>query len=1629
MKKTLLTLAVWSALPLSVFASEPLPYVNPGEDISTVVTQGHGSRVWETYAVTVGNPAFRISQISTSALSDAWLWTPELAVETGKDYEITVSSRVQRDNGTRDFEVYACSDASATAEKQLIVTHRNVKTSFVPYTVYWHCDDASKNRIGFHDICQGYHNYFYLDDIKVREINGRVPAAPTVNAVNTAGKEVTVTVTAPTLDIIGQPVATITRLDLIHSGKVVMSWDNVTPGSVHQFTETVSCLGPQSYTAIGYMNGDAGTPGTGNVTVGGNQSDIQPTLVNQWQPVTMANYKARATYVPGTGCVLTWDAATDEGVTYSVTRVQDGTVLATGLTECTYTDATPLSTELGLYTYKIKKSVNGTESDLYTSTSLSLHNQAPFEAVFSEMALYEYSLYDMDTYDNETWRLAPSISTTYHDRTVGFSARCNDDWLISPGIDLEAGKTYSIDVELLSNSIVESMVGFELFMGDVNNPEGQTTELIPYNMFNSLLAVPSQIFIKPEENRQVFFGIHAKNPVEGQSTYNDIALTRFAVSEVPPTLPAMIDDLNVVFSADDPTQASLTFTAPTSTVSGAVLEQIGRIDVTRDGQLVQSFPSPQPGQALSCGVTVPLGNMEVYTVTPYTVDGQAGPSAKIEVFIITPPYTNSFDSKSDMTGFSYECAYITGYSWGYQAQAMRAYPSMDNQLDDYLFTPPVHLEGGKYYKVDFLTFLGKDNFDYSTTSIELLMGTSPNAASMTTQIIEPYLVTGGFGNKTLLKDYFTVPETGEYYLSWHAYSPKGNADELYIDDIHISDKIEPDVPGAATGLTISPDSEGALKAVVEFDLPTKSISGQDLGYNVYKYEIYRDGRLVKNGYPASGDTHISFTDQSNIMTGVHLYTVICYKDNNTAGREIEDVAYVGINRPAQVPFVEAVEYDDIPGKVHITWAAPETDMNGFPLNTTNITYTVGRFNADLITGEYSEAIFADNVTATEYDGYALTSNEDQQFCRFFVRPRTTAGESPTTLLTHFISVGTPYEMPLIESFVNYRPAIALMSQTTGDHSPAAWGFNSVNPITNVGPVDDDNGQAIMEVLGIGGGSRLFTGRVHITGEHPQLTFYVYNQTRTKTDENLLDIEVREGNGEFVSVACKSVDEWTNHHLGWHKAVVDLTPFVGKNVYIGFNATCVTHTFTHIDRVMVADAPQYDMGIDAIEHPEVFAGVDHDVTVTIHNYGASDSGDYTLYLMCDGNRVGVATGTALAAGQSEEVVFTNSLGREAVGRHVYTAVITHANDADALNNDHTANSFYLFDNNFPTVGNLMAEDHGTSMELTWDAPVLPTQAMEVTDDLESYVPWTTMHTDVPLGHWTLLDLDKGAVGGFQNFEMPNVPINSKQSFYLMDTSDPFFAGDTHYRAHSGNLVLVSSFNTDDSYPDDVLISPELSGQAQTISFWAKSLSDEYPEWFRVAYSTTDMAQTSFTRVESGYYGYQARGDWQLFTFDLPEGAKYFEIEHISNTGYFMFVDDLTFTPAGDERLNLAGYNVYVDADKLTDAPVAETAWSHVAPADGNHTYAVSAVYDRGESPAAEVYAIYTGVDGQRLNTVSVSAGRGNISVRGAEGLDVTVTDAAGLVLCDMRARDNEVIPAAPGVYIVTVASRTFKVIVK
>jgi hypothetical protein len=286
-----------------------------------------------------------------------------------------------------------------------------------------------------------------------------------------------------------------------------------------------------------------------------------------------------------------------------------------------------------------------------------------------------------------------------------------------------------------------------------------------------------------------------------------------------------------------------------------------------------------------------------------------------------------------------------------------------------------------------------------------------------------------------------------------------------------------------------------------------------------------------------------------------------------------------------------------------------------------------------------------------------------------------------------------------------------------------------------------------------------------------------------------------------------------------------------------------------------------------------------------------------------------------------------------------------------------------------------------------------------------------------GGWTVYDGD-GARTINLFYETSNPYQTQAMAFQLFNRVEAEVPSDYWEDAapHSGNSFMVAptAYYAEN---DNWLISPELSGREQTVSFYAKSFSSTWPESFEVYYSTTDNSRDSFVAdnlldVENYPADDAVPEVWTSYSVTLPAGAKYFAIHHNPYYTYALLVDDVTYEAksAIPEDLAVVGYYVLRDDVKLTDEPIEDTTYTDTVEVldDVTYTYTVVPVYNYGIARGAE-----TSIDLHRS---------------GVETIAISNLNNSDLIY-DLRGVAVNKAHITPGVYIRVVDGNASKVVLK
>ncbi len=1055
--------------------------------------------------------------------------------------------------------------------------------------------------------------------------------------------------------------------------------------------------------------------------------------------------------------------------------------------------------------------------------------------------------------------------------------------------------------------------------------------------------------------------------------------------------------------------ATLTWTAPTEGENGATLDPASlAYRITRHpGDVVvaashtsttftEAYPEPEQGlEALS------------YTVeTLYK--GQTSDAVRSNSVVLgtaTPPFATGFDTKDDFAMFSVVDNNGDGRTWEFANSQARYIYSGANNADDYLITPAIRLQAGKNYILSFDTYGYSKNFP---ERVAAYLGTAPTAAAMTTCLVTPTDIANDIDSPEHISVAFSPETDGTYYIGIKACSD-ADAFYLYVDNFSLSAPLDNAAPAAVTGLTVTPDPAGAAKATVSFTAPSKNMGGGTLT-SLDKVEIYREGseQPVATLNPAIGAA-ASWTDE-NAPAGTVTYTVIP-SNASGAGLSATATAYIGFDVPATPASFKAASGADF-GEVVFTWDPVTADVNGLPLPAGAVTYTIVRIEDD-----NSQTTIAEDITANTFTHRECAADAEQKLVQYALFPATTAGFGKG-IGSGVVPVGAPYTLPFFESFAD--------AGLSHDFAIGGMATPSVIDDTHYSDVkssDGDNGFFEARATAAGQTFDLLSSRIDLgQATAPELSFYYFGLG--SEDQNTLEVLIDAGEGfvraESVFALSNGVEDQ------WNRITVPLAAFKGKAIRFQLHIVFNNYAGVLLDCFTIDQPIDHNLAAGTITAPaNVKAGDPVEVSLKVSNFGANAADSYTVDFFCGADKFATVTGPALATGASAVVKAeypTNIATPETLEFH---AIVNYSADGNMADNTSESVTVKVTKPNHPTPTALEANVSESGVNLTWTAPDLtPGAPTRVTEDFESCESFAIGSA----AGWTFIDLDGAGVGGFQGIDIPNVPTEETASFFVFDNSDTN-TFNQYFAAHSGNKYLAALFNYAGEQNDDWAISPELTGTAQTISFFARSYNDQYPDAFEVLYSTGSMDPADFNSLGTVN---AVPGAWTEYSYDLPEGAKRFAIRFIATDSFMLMVDDITFTVAGGDfsGYTLEGYNVYCDGVKLNGTPVTSTAYLHADPTEGPHTYRVTAVYTaQGESaPTAPVTVDLSALDNVMASAIDVRADHGAILVTAPDGTAVTVADMAGRIL-HSGAGSCRVEVASGAVYAVKAGRKAFKIAVK
>jgi hypothetical protein len=874
--------------------------------------------------------------------------------------------------------------------------------------------------------------------------------------------------------------------------------------------------------------------------------------------------------------------------------------------------------------------------------------------------------------------------------------------------------------------------------------------------------------------------------------------------------------------------------------------------------------------------------------------------------------------------------------------------------DDWLITVPLYMPSGNYVISFDLGYLGT-----SATGVTMAvnLGTAATVEAMTTEIAPTTTFTTK--DKTTYSYNCTIATDGYYYLGFHCLTTKAQSGAVRLYNISVkAGEVKQVDPPAAGELTWELAPNGELKATVTYTAPTKTRSGADLtaiskveltsrwGVDKFTYDDVQPGQQI--------------VQEVEMYAGINnRFTGVAYVDD-VAGDIVEYKSiFCGPDTPLAPTNVKLTPSSDYKSAT-LTWdAVGSVGENGGYVNPDEVTYYV----FDAFGSYYDPAIAETNETSISISYPDLESQD-------FVAYQVTAGYKDNYSLdtaSDIVIVGEPATLPFTESFTNGRYDGIWCLDTDTSYSGQQYGtiddsyFESLlDPDDPESPAplksqDGDNGFYYWFPMTKDVMWGMMSVRAEIsTAENPVLEFWYQGQGST--------IDVLLASGTEALAVKKTISLKTEPTSGWTLAQIPLGDYKSAgtvNFEIRLTATDNddSHTWSvPLDNISIRDLVATDLRVVTASFPSSSAKVGDKLSMSarIENQGSQQTAA-TVNLLINDTLIESKDLGMMEPYTFNDVAFEYTVPLNSPEQLNVKLVAVAQGDAVESNNsvEHDINIKYA---PFASVTDLTATpaDDGNSVTLTWTAPVNETVEPEtITDDFESedYVAMSITGA----GDWTVFDGDETrtinlfyeAYNPYQTmamaFQLFNREVAEVSSTYWEDAAP-----------HSGNTFMVAptAYYAEN---DNWLISPELSGREQTISFYAKSFSSAWPESFEVYYSTTDNTRASFTadhilNVENYPSNNEVPEVWTEYKATLPAGAKYFAIHHNPYYTYALLVDDVTYEAKSSipEDLAVTGYHILRDGAQLTNEPVVETTFTDnfEMADDVVYTYTVVPVYNAG-----------------------------------------------------------------------------------
>lgn len=348
---------------------------------------------------------------------------------------------------------------------------------------------------------------------------------------------------------------------------------------------------------------------------------------------------------------------------YKIVR-QPGDVTVSEATNLTSVTDNIGDSELGRYTYTVTPTVDGLEGEPAVSEPVILGRamEIPYNESFATPESFDFITVISDRRKVFQWSWYKPDPSAYTLDGDGTESQRRDDWMLLPPLRLDTSKRYTLSFKCKTGTFPEQL---EVAIGKTATREGMTRRLIePTGDLVNRDWEDYTVHFTVDDADAYFIGFHG---MEASKSGLRLHIKDVKVEGITFGVPAA-PEFTVTPSPRGALGASVEMTVPTETFDGKSLSGVTKVEIYRDGDLLESYENPAMGTKLTYTDTKVKRGMASYLAVAYSSAGRGVDSEK-SLFIgpdspMHPLNLNMTETSPGVVSLSWEAS-ETGEHGGY----------------------------------------------------------------------------------------------------------------------------------------------------------------------------------------------------------------------------------------------------------------------------------------------------------------------------------------------------------------------------------------------------------------------------------------------------------------------------------------------------------------------------------------------------------------------------------------------------------------------------------------------------------------------------------------------------------------------------------------------------------------------------------------------------------------------------------------------------------------------------------------------------------------------------------------------------------------------------------------------------